>query len=239
MGGGLRMVQCVSLDNHGLKLCLPVSSLQENGHVKINGDLSPKADGEAAPINGNGSAEPVKEEPKVEVGSGDAIEPAPVAEGGENKPDGTDAAASSKETPKKKKKRFSFKKSFKLSGISFRKAKKESTESSAVASPTEEQGKEEPKSEEDSSACAAGETEPASATKEEAPQENVVAVAEASVMEAEREETSVELGKEEEKQQQQQQPRETTQEDTKLEETSKPAEVDPSPAPVAPEQNEE
>lgn len=238
MGGGLRMVQCVSPDNHGLKLCLPVSSLQENGHVKINGDLSPKADGEAAPINGNGSAEPVKEEPKVEVGSGDAIEPAPVAEGGENKPDGTDAAASSKETPKKKKKRFSFKKSFKLSGISFRKAKKESTESSAVASPTEEQGKEEPKSEEDS-ACAAGEPEPASATKEEAPQENVVAVAEASVMEAEREETSVELGKEEEKQQQQQQPRETTQEDTKLEETSKPAEVDPSPAPVAPEQNEE
>nr|XP_020656250.1 MARCKS-related protein [Pogona vitticeps] len=117
---------------------LPLSH-QENGHVKINGDVSPKADGEPTPLNGNGSAEPVKEDAKAERGNGDTIEPAPVAEGGEPKADGP-----AKETPKKKKK-FSFKKSFKLSGISFRKAKKESGDASAVSSPTDGPAQEEAK----------------------------------------------------------------------------------------------
>ncbi|XP_035529617.1 MARCKS-related protein 1-A [Morone saxatilis] len=51
---------------------------QENGHVKTNGDVSAKPDGEAAAADGNGTAEPAKE---GEASAGDAIEPAPAAEG--------------------------------------------------------------------------------------------------------------------------------------------------------------
>ncbi|XP_034974338.1 MARCKS-related protein [Zootoca vivipara] len=218
---------------------------QENGHVKINGDVSPKADGEATPLNGNGSAELVKEEAKLEAGSGDAIEPAPVTEGAEAKPaDGaTDAAAAPKETPKKKKK-FSFKKSFKLSGISFRKTKKEAGDASAVSSPSEEQGKAEAKGEENL-ACAAGESEQEVATKEESPEEKPAAPVEPAVTaaapegqqeaESKREEVASEGPEEEEKQQQP--PPSESQEDTKPGETSKPAEAEPSPAPA--EQKEE
>nr|XP_056702877.1 MARCKS-related protein [Euleptes europaea] len=211
---------------------------QENGHVKVNGDVSPKADGEAAPLNGNGSAEPVKEEPKTETGSGDAIEPAPVAEGADAKPEAA-AAGATKETPKKKKK-FSFKKSFKLSGISFRKTKKEAGDASAVSSPSEEQGKAEAKGE-DNAACAVAETGAASATKEEASEEQAVAPVEAppaveapQEVEAPREESNPEQGPVEEKQQ----PGEE-QEDRKPDETSKPAEAEPSPAPGLPEAKEE
>ncbi|XP_048356742.1 MARCKS-related protein [Sphaerodactylus townsendi] len=213
---------------------------QENGHVKVNGDVSPKADGEAAPLNGNGSAEPVKEEPKAEAGSGDAIEPAPVAEGADAKPEAAAAASgATKETPKKKKK-FSFKKPFKLSGISFRKTKKEAGDTSAVSSPSEEQGKTEAKGEENA-ACAVAETEAANATKEEAPEEKGAAPAEAAPaveaqqeVEAPREESNPEQGPVEEKQQ----PVEG-QEDRKPEETSKPGEAEPSPAPGLPEAKEE
>ncbi|XP_053124378.1 MARCKS-related protein [Hemicordylus capensis] len=223
------------------------SNGQENGHVKINGDVSPQADGEATPLNGNGSAEPVKEEAKVETGSGDAIEPAPVAEDGDAKPDGASAAAAASKETSKKKKKFSFKKSFKLSGISFRKAKKESGDASAVSSPSEEQGKAEAKGEENPT-CAVEETEQASTTKEETPEEKPAAPAEAvaaasapaaaeSQQEAEpkREEGSAEQGKEEEKQQ----PPGESPEDTKPEETSKPAEVESSPGPGAAAQKEE
>ncbi|XP_039770796.1 myristoylated alanine-rich C-kinase substrate [Ornithorhynchus anatinus] len=57
-------------------------------------------------------------------------EPASPAADGEASPKAEDAAtpSSSGETPKKKKKRFSFKKSFKLSGFSFKKNKKEAGE---------------------------------------------------------------------------------------------------------------
>ncbi|KAM6313876.1 MRP protein, partial [Podargus strigoides] len=106
---------------------------QENGHLRLNGDMTPKL----PPLNGNGSAEPLPEENKGEQGGGDAIEPAPPADAGDAKPEG--ATVAPKDTPKKKKK-FSFKKSFKLSGISFRKNKKEAGDSSG-SSPTEEQGK--------------------------------------------------------------------------------------------------
>ncbi|XP_033013533.1 MARCKS-related protein [Lacerta agilis] len=219
---------------------------QENGHVKINGDVSPKADGEATPLNGNGSAEPVKEEAKLEAGSGDAIEPAPVTEGAEAKPaDGAaDAAAAPKETPKKKKK-FSFKKSFKLSGISFRKTKKEAGDASAVSSPSEEQGKAEAKGEENL-ACAAGESEQETTTKEESPEEKLAAPVEPAATaaapegqqeaESKREEEVASEGPEKDEEKQQPPPSES-QEDTKPGETSKPAEAEPSPAPA--EQKEE
>uniref|UniRef100_A0A8B9T6F1 MARCKS like 1 n=1 Tax=Anas platyrhynchos TaxID=8839 RepID=A0A8B9T6F1_ANAPL len=124
------------------------------------GDMTPKAGGEAAPLNGNGSAEPPQEDSKGEPGAEDAIEPAPAAEGGDAKPEG---AAAPKDTPKKKKK-FSFKKSFKLSGISFRKNKKEAGDSSA-SSPTEDQGKAEAKGEEPPSGSGSG-TEPSAPPQE-------------------------------------------------------------------------
>ncbi|XP_050839391.1 MARCKS-related protein [Serinus canaria] len=112
---------------------------QENGHVISNGDMTPKAGVEGTPQNGNGSAEPPKEESEGEAGGADGIEPAPAAaEPAEPKGEG---AATPKDAPKKKKK-FSFKKPFKLSGISFRKNKKEAGDSSG-SSPTEEQGRSE------------------------------------------------------------------------------------------------
>ncbi|KAG8588030.1 hypothetical protein GDO81_005855 [Engystomops pustulosus] len=87
---------------------------QENGHVKANGDPAPKTNGE--PAAANGSAEPVTEE----AGSGETIEQAPPANG-ETKPE---------EPPGKqaKKKRFSFKKNFKLP---FRKTKKDAAAAEA------------------------------------------------------------------------------------------------------------
>ncbi|XP_061453342.1 MARCKS-related protein [Rhineura floridana] len=211
------------------------SNGQENGHVKINGDVSPKADGEATPLNGNGSAEPVKEEVKEEAGSGDAIEPAPVAEGGEAKPDGSAGTAASKEAPKKKKK-FSFKKSFKLSGISFRKTKKEAGDASAASSPSEEQGKVEVKGEENP-ACAAGEMEQESASKEEAsPVAPVEAAAPECQQEVEAKEGEASEGQAKEEKQQPL-PATEGQDDTKPGEASKPAEAEPSSAPA--EQKEE
>ncbi|XP_072465952.1 MARCKS-related protein [Notamacropus eugenii] len=101
---------------------------QENGHVKSNGDVPPKAEAEAAP--------PGPAEPAEPAGAGgDAIEPtspaAPSA-GGEAKAEGPP-----RETPKKKKK-FSFKKPFKLSGLSFKRNRKEAGGDSASSSPTEE-----------------------------------------------------------------------------------------------------
>uniref|UniRef100_A0A8C0SMN8 MARCKS-related protein n=2 Tax=Canis lupus familiaris TaxID=9615 RepID=A0A8C0SMN8_CANLF len=86
---------------------------QENGHMKSNGDLSPKEEAAGA--------------------IGDAIEPAPPSQGAEVKGD-----APAKETPKKKKK-FSFKKPFKLSGLSFKRNRKEGGGDSSASSPTEEE----------------------------------------------------------------------------------------------------
>ncbi|XP_033925172.1 LOW QUALITY PROTEIN: MARCKS-related protein [Melopsittacus undulatus] len=106
---------------------------QENGHLRVNGATTARAGGEAAVPNGNGSSEPLG-------CSGDAIEPAPPAGAGDAQPEG--AAAPPRDTPKKKKK-FSFKKSFKLSGMSLRRSKKEAGDS-AGSSPSEEQGQEGP-----------------------------------------------------------------------------------------------
>ncbi|XP_075706598.1 MARCKS-related protein [Rhinoderma darwinii] len=102
---------------------------QENGHVKAsNGDTLPKTNGDAAAANG--SAEPITEE----AGSGEIIEQAPPTNG-EAKPE---------EPPGKqaKKKRFSFKKNFKLP---FRKTKKDAAAVEApsagedTAAPTQEE----------------------------------------------------------------------------------------------------
>uniref|UniRef100_A0A8C8RIH9 MARCKS like 1 n=1 Tax=Pelusios castaneus TaxID=367368 RepID=A0A8C8RIH9_9SAUR len=213
------------------------SNGQENGHVKVNGDVSPKADGEATPLNGNGSAEPVKDETKAESSSGDAIEPAPAAEGGEAKPDG---AAACKETPKKKKK-FSFKKSFKLSGISFRKNKKEAGDSSAGSSPTDEQDKTEAKKE--NPTCSANDTEQTKTTQEGKAEERAAA-GESSVagpvgqQEAEPKKEDPEAGEaKEEKEQQLGESQEVA--TAQPEEPSKPVVPEPATTPVATEQKEE
>ncbi|XP_011829491.1 PREDICTED: MARCKS-related protein [Mandrillus leucophaeus] len=100
------------------------SALQENGHVKSNGDLSPKGEGESPPVNGTDEAAGA---------TGDAIEPAPPSQGAEAK-----GEVPPKETPKKKKK-FSFKKPFKLSGLSFKRNRKEGGGDSSASSPTEEE----------------------------------------------------------------------------------------------------
>ncbi|NXY88515.1 MRP protein, partial [Alcedo cyanopectus] len=207
---------------------------QENGHLIFNGDMTPKVGGYGAPLNGNGSAEPPKEENQGEQGSGDAIEPAPPAEEGDAKPEG---ATAPKDTPKKKKK-FSFKKSFKLSGISFRKNKKEAGESSG-SSPTEDQGKAEAKGEENP-ACSGGGTEP-SAPPEEGTAEEPGSPGESPVdqqgAEPKREEV-VEVGASKEEEKQQQQAGESQRDTAKPEEPSKAAGPEPTAAPAA-EQKEE
>ncbi|KAH0503044.1 MARCKS-related protein [Microtus oregoni] len=97
---------------------------QENGHVKSNGDLTPKGEGESPPVNGTDEAAGA---------TGDAIEPAPPSQEAEAK-----GEVAPKETPKKKKK-FSFKKPFKLSGLSFKRNRKEGGGDSSASSPTEEE----------------------------------------------------------------------------------------------------
>lgn len=92
--------------------------------MKSNGDLSPKGEGESSPVNGTEEAAGA---------TGDAIEPAPPSQGAEAK-----GEAAPKETPKKKKK-FSFKKPFKLSGLSFKRNRKEGGGDSSASSPTEEE----------------------------------------------------------------------------------------------------
>ncbi|KAM9213845.1 MARCKS-related protein [Leptosomus discolor] len=205
---------------------------QENGHLRLNGDMTPKAGGEAAPLNGNGSAEPLKEESKGEPGGGDAIEPAPPAEAGDAKAEG---AAAPKDTPKKKKK-FSFKKSFKLSGISFRKNKKEAGDSSG-SSPSEDQGKAEAKGEENPARSASG-TEPSAppeegTAEEQGPGEGSPAADGQQGAEPKREDAEAGGSKEEEKQQ----AGESHGDTAKPEEPSKPAGPEPTTTPA--EQKEE
>ncbi|CAM9824390.1 unnamed protein product [Bubo scandiacus] len=176
---------------------------QENGHLRLNGDMTAKVGSEGAPPNGNGSAEPLKEESKGDPG----------------------------DTPKKKKK-FSFKKSFKLSGISFRKNKKEAGDSSG-SSPTEDQGKAEAKGDEPP-ACSAGGTEPSAPPEEGTPGEQSSPAADGQQgAEPKREAGEAGGSKEEEKQQ----PGESHGDTAKPEEPSKPA--GPEPTTAAAEQKEE
>lgn len=131
-------------------------SLQENGHAKTNGDASPAAENASkVEVQVNGST-PTEEAPKE---GGENVEGAEA--GGEKEPAATNGEASAKpeegtpstsEDGKQKKKRFSFKKpSFKLSGFSFKKTKKESEEGAAAAAGEEEttaEGEKAPASEE-------------------------------------------------------------------------------------------
>lgn len=155
---------------------------QENGHVKTNGDVSAKPEGEVAVADGNGTAEVVKETAEA----GDAIE---AADG-----EGTSAKAAEGEAPKetKKKKKFSLKNSFKFKGISLKKNKK-STEEPAEAAPAaapEENGqanketKEEEPAAEATEATAEVEAAPAPEAAEEEPKaEEPAPVAEATPVE--------------------------------------------------------
>lgn len=111
---------------------------QENGHVKVNGDpTSPAAEGEEE-CQANGSAA-VEEAPKEKAeesavekeAEGEKVNTEPVTEGEAAKAEDGATPSTSTDTPKKKK-RFSFKKSFKLSGFSFKKGKKETGEKEGV-----------------------------------------------------------------------------------------------------------
>ncbi|XP_014016764.1 MARCKS-related protein 1-A [Salmo salar] len=124
---------------------------QENGHVKTNGDVSAKPDGDATPVDGNGTPEPAKE------GETDAIEAAPAAEG--------EVVEGEAAKDAKKKKKFSLKNSFKFKGISLRKTKKSSEEGKEeAASPTAEDKPEE----NGHAAKETSATEPVAEAKEEA-----------------------------------------------------------------------
>uniref|UniRef100_A0A8C6RA38 MARCKS-related protein n=1 Tax=Nannospalax galili TaxID=1026970 RepID=A0A8C6RA38_NANGA len=92
---------------------------QENGHMKSNGDLSPKGEGESPPT--------MDQTDEAAGAAGDTIKPAPPSQGAEAKG----------ETPKKKK--FSFKKAFNLSSLSFKRNQKEGGGNSFAPSPTEEE----------------------------------------------------------------------------------------------------
>ncbi|NXL60823.1 MRP protein, partial [Chordeiles acutipennis] len=205
---------------------------QENGHLRLNGDMTPKTGGEATPLNGNGSAEPLKEESKGEAGGGDAIEPAPPAEPGDAKPEG---AAAPKETPKKKKK-FSFKKSFKLSGISFRKNKKEAGDSSG-SSPTEEQGKAEAKGEENPP-CPGSGTQPSAPPEEGTAEERGSPGESSPAAGAEPDREDAEAGGKKEKEEEKQ-PGESHGDTAKPGEPSKSAGSEPTTTTAAVEQKEE
>ncbi|GLD47934.1 unconventional myosin-X-like protein [Lates japonicus] len=151
-----------------MKFC--IVSFQENGHAKTNGDASPAAEeANKADVQANGST-PTEEAPKEE---GEKVEGAEA--NGEKEPAATNGEASAKpeegtpstsEDGKQKKKRFSFKKpSFKLSGFSFKKTKKESEEAAeegAAAAAAEPAEGEKAASEE----AAAEETKPAEAGEE-------------------------------------------------------------------------
>ncbi|KAK5885986.1 hypothetical protein CesoFtcFv8_017068 [Champsocephalus esox] len=155
---------------------------QENGHVKTNGDVSAKPGEEVAAAEGTGTAEPAKE---GENGTGDAIEPAPAAEGDAAKAEG-DAAKECK-----KKKKFSLKNSFKFKGISLKKTKKGSEEAKeeVAASPTTEEKPEEnghaaKETKEQTPAAEAKEEEVAAPAAEAAPEGEAKAAEEAPTTEA-------------------------------------------------------
>uniref|UniRef100_A0A3P9B1K2 Uncharacterized protein n=1 Tax=Maylandia zebra TaxID=106582 RepID=A0A3P9B1K2_9CICH len=131
---------------------------------QTNGDVSAKPDGEAAAADGNGTAEPAKE---GETSAGDAIEPAPAAEGEAAKAEGEAA----KEV--KKKKKFSLKNSFKFKA---EEGKEEATSPTTEDKP-EENGHAAKETKEETPATEAKEGEAAEAAP--APEEEAKAAEEA------------------------------------------------------------
>lgn len=177
---------------------------QENGHAKTNGDASPAAeDAGKAEVQVNGST-PTEEAPKE---GGENVEGAeandekePAATNGEASAKPEEGTPSTSEDGKQKKKRFSFKKpSFKLSGFSFKKTKKESEEGAATeeeetaegekAAASDEAPAEEKPAEEGAEKAAAEEPKPEEEAKAQeeaaAPEAGEEKPAEASVTEPE------------------------------------------------------
>lgn len=155
------------------------SNGQENGHAKSNGDASPATE-EANHANGGTPGDEVPKEAveKVEVveANGDK-EPAATNGEASAKPE-EEGALTTSEDGKQKKKRFSFKKpSFKLSGFSLRKTKKESEEGADEGAAAPAEGEKAASEEEAPAAAAAAAeeeakpTEAAEGTAKEAPAE--------------------------------------------------------------------
>lgn len=203
-------LQCVCANMHLAYLLSFCFSLQENGHVKTNGDVSTKPDGEAVAADGNGTTEVAKEE-VAKTEAGDGIEAAPATEGDTAKSDGEAA----KET--KKKKKFSLKNSFKFKGISLKKNKKGSEEATEAAEPAATPTAEDKPEENGQAATETKEEEPAAAETNETPAPEVEAEPKA---EAEPK-TEAEPKAEEPTQETEATP---TEEHTKSEETPAPAE---------------
>lgn len=131
--------------------------LQANGSAPAADKEEPASGSAATPAAAEKDEAAAATEPGAGAADKEAAEaepaepssPAAEAEGASasstSSPKAEDGAAPSpsSETPKKKKKRFSFKKSFKLSGFSFKKSKKESGEGAEAEGATAEGAKDE------------------------------------------------------------------------------------------------
>lgn len=134
---------------------------QENGHAKTNGNASPTAEAATEDVQANGKhsadGEVKAEEGKAEEGGAEKAAPegdaesSAVANGEDSAKTEENGSAPASAEPAKTKKRFSFKKPFKLSGFSFKKSAKKDAEGGEAAAAVEngEQKKDaEPESEE-------------------------------------------------------------------------------------------
>ncbi|XP_016428196.1 myristoylated alanine-rich C-kinase substrate-like [Sinocyclocheilus rhinocerous] len=160
------------------------SNGQENGHAKTNGNA--EAATEDVQANGKHSAdgEVKAEEGKAEEGGAEKAAPegeaesSAVANGEDTAKTDENGSASVSSEPAKTKKRFSFKKPFKLSGFSFKKSSKKDAEGGEAAAAVEngEQKKDaEPESEEAKPEASSEENKteaPADEPKAEEPAEN-------------------------------------------------------------------
>ncbi|XP_052001883.1 myristoylated alanine-rich C-kinase substrate-like [Xyrauchen texanus] len=139
---------------------------QENGHAKTNGNASPDAATEDVQASGKHSTdEEVKtEEDKAENGGATPEgngESSTVANGEDTSKSEENGSASASGEPGKQKKRFSFKKPFKLSGFSFKKTTKKEAEGGEVAAAVVENGEQKKDAEHD-----AEEAKPEAASEE-------------------------------------------------------------------------
>jgi len=145
------------------------SNGQENGHAKSNGDASPAAE-EANHANGGapGDEAPKEAVEKVEVAEANG-DKEPAATNGEASAKPEEEGTPSSEDGKQKRKRFSFKKpSFKLTGFSFRKTKKDSEEGADEGAAAPAEGEKAASEEEAATAAAEEEAKPTEAAEETA-----------------------------------------------------------------------
>lgn len=123
---------------------------QENGHAKTNGNTSPNAEAATEDVQANGKhsadGEVKAEEGKAEEGGAEKaapegeVESSTVANGEDTAKTEENGSASASSEPVKTKKRFSFKKPFKLSGFSFKKSAKKDAEGGEAAAAAVENG---------------------------------------------------------------------------------------------------